>query len=67
MAAISSNLIAAEPTVEAIAAALRSAAAGAGDVSKRLSGAGVDWSTSWEQSFPDELLDRVMGALGVRG
>ena len=65
MAAISTNLIAAEPTVEAIAAALRSAAAGAEDVSSRLGGATVRWSTSWEQSFPDELLDRVMLALGA--
>jgi hypothetical protein len=65
MAAISTNLIVAEPTVEAIAAALRSAAAGAEDVSSRLGGATTRWSTSWEQSFPDELLDRIMLALGA--
>ena len=62
LAAISSNLLTVEPTVEGIAAGLRAAAAAAGDSARRLTGAEVNWSTRWEQSFPDELLDRVIAA-----
>jgi hypothetical protein len=64
MAAISANLITAEPTVESIAGALASAAAGADDAQRRLRGATVDWSTGWEESLPDELLDRLMAYFG---
>lgn len=62
LAAISSNLLTVEPTVEGIAAGLCAAAAAAGDSARRLTGAEVNWSTRWEQSFPDELLDRVIAA-----
>ena len=44
MAAISSNLIAAEPTIEGVAAALSDAAAGAPDADRRLRGSQVNWS-----------------------
>jgi glycosyltransferase involved in cell wall biosynthesis len=65
LAAISSNLLTVEPTVEGIAAGLRAAAAGVEDGARRLAGAEVNWSTQWERSFPDELLDRVIAALGA--
>jgi glycosyltransferase involved in cell wall biosynthesis len=67
MAAISSNLIVAEPSTGAIAAALHAAATKAPDAAGRLAGARVQWSKSWDESFPDELLDRIAGALGLNG
>ena len=59
MAAISSNLIAVEPTVEALAAAIGAAAADAGDVERRAAGGDVRWSRDWNESFDDELLARL--------
>ena len=56
---ISANLIAAEPTVEGIVAALREAAAGVADVDRRLRGAAVNWCRSWEEAFSPELLDQI--------
>ncbi|MDQ6810499.1 MAG: hypothetical protein M3Z95_01195, partial [Actinomycetota bacterium] len=61
MAQISSNLLTAEPSVEDVAAALGEAAAGAGDFERRVRGSEVRWSSDWNQSFDDELLDRVIG------
>jgi glycosyltransferase involved in cell wall biosynthesis len=65
LTAISSNLIGAAPSVGGIAAAIQIAAAAAGDTRRRLEGAGVDWSTSWVQSFPDEMLERICAVLGI--
>lgn len=65
LAAISSNLITAEPTVAAVAAALGEATAGASDVERRAAGAHVRWSRSWSESFDDALLDRVDSLLGA--
>ncbi|MGI8579754.1 MAG: hypothetical protein ACR2K9_04290, partial [Solirubrobacteraceae bacterium] len=64
MTAISSNLITAEPGVEAIAAALVEAAAGVDDFKRREAGSAVNWSRDWSESFDDPLLDRVLGFLG---
>jgi glycosyltransferase involved in cell wall biosynthesis len=66
LAAISPNLLAVEPTVDGIAAGLRTAVEGAQDTARRLTGAQVDWSTGWDQSFSDALLDRVIAVLGAR-
>ena len=66
-AAISPNLIAAEPTVEGIADALSGAAAAAGDVERRVRGADVRWSLDWDSSFDDRLLDRVTRSFGHEG
>jgi glycosyltransferase involved in cell wall biosynthesis len=63
MAAISPNLISAEPDVESIADALCDAAAGAEDVERRVRGSRVDWSRDWDESFGDELIQRVAGWL----
>jgi glycosyltransferase involved in cell wall biosynthesis len=63
MAAISPNLIAAEPSIEAVAAALCEAAAGADDVERRLRGSAVRWPRDWDSSFGDELLTRVLSLL----
>lgn len=65
MAAISPNLLAAEPTVEGIAAALRDAQARAGDVPARLAGADVRWPRSWDAAFDEALLARVEALLQI--
>ena len=63
LAAISPNLIAAEPGVESIAAALGEAAAAVDDGERRVAGSAVRWSRDWDASFGDEVLDRVIDAL----
>lgn len=57
--AISTNLIADEPTIDTIAAALRAAAAEVGDYERRAAGSQVRWSRDWDTSFDDQLLARV--------
>jgi glycosyltransferase involved in cell wall biosynthesis len=64
MAAISSNIVAAEPGIETVAAALCEAAAGVEDVDRRVRGSAVRWARNWDDAFPDELIDRVAGWLG---
>jgi glycosyltransferase involved in cell wall biosynthesis len=59
LAAISPNLVAVEPGIEAIADALGEAAAAADDVDRRVRGSAVRWSRDWDESFDDELLGRV--------
>jgi hypothetical protein len=63
LTAISSNLVPAAPTVEGIADALHAAAAHADDVERRVRGSAIRWSTDWDSSFGDALLDRVMRLL----
>ncbi len=65
MAAISPNITAAEPGIEAVADALCAASENAGDVSRRVSGSAVGWSRSWDESFDDELMDRVLALIRV--
>ena len=67
MAAISSNIITAQPTVTAIVDALAEATAGVGDARRRADGAAVRWSRDWATSFDDALIDRVEALLGARG
>ena len=57
MAAISPNLIAAEPTVEGVAAALAEAVGRS--PASRLAGADVRWARTWSEAFPDALMARV--------
>jgi GT2 family glycosyltransferase len=59
LAAISGNLVAAEPTIESLAAALREAGRRAEDLQRRVTGSAVRWSRDWQASFPDELLERL--------
>jgi glycosyltransferase involved in cell wall biosynthesis len=65
LTAISSNLITAEPSVEAIAAALGQAAAGVEDFERRARGSAVQWSRDWDRSFDDALLERVTAFLAT--
>jgi glycosyltransferase involved in cell wall biosynthesis len=59
LAAITSNLIAADPGVEGITAALREASDRVEDFESRARGAQVRWSSDWERSFGDELMRRI--------
>jgi hypothetical protein len=63
LAAISPNLVAAEPGVEGVAEALCAAAERVEDFAERAAGAQVRWSRSWDESFPDDLLDRLTAFL----
>jgi glycosyltransferase involved in cell wall biosynthesis len=63
MAAISPNLLAVEPSIDAIARGLRDAAAAVEDVEGRARGSAVRWSRDWNESFDDELLMRVASFL----
>jgi len=65
MTAISSNLITAEPSVDAIVAGLIEAEAGVDDVDRRVRGSDVRWSRDWNVSLDDELMARVAGFLGA--
>lgn len=60
---ISTNLLAVEPTVEAVAAGLREAARAVTDYDRRVRGAQVSWARTWEQAFNPEVLDRLAGFL----
>ena len=56
---ISSNFCVAEPTVPSVAAALGIAASRVSDLAARESGAQVNWSQDWDQTFSPELLNQV--------
>jgi hypothetical protein len=59
LTAISSNIIAGEPTVRGIAEALARAVDRASDFQGRADGCQVRWSHDWNTSFDDALLDRL--------
>jgi glycosyltransferase involved in cell wall biosynthesis len=65
LAGISANLIAVEPTVNAIAEGLCEAVARADDVAARLRGSTLGWSRDWDDSFSAPLLDRVVAFLAA--
>jgi Glycosyl transferase family 2 len=63
MAAISANIITAEPTLDALAEGVAGAARRVEDFDGRVRGSHVRWSRSWSESFDDELMERVEGFL----
>ncbi len=63
MAQISSNLVTAQPTVEGVVAALGEAVAGAPDHERRAAGSHVRWSSDWDRTFDDAVLERVAALL----
>jgi hypothetical protein len=65
MSAISSNLITAPPSIDGVVAGLREAVSAVGDVDRRVRGGRVEWSRSWADSLPDDLMQRVEELLGV--
>ena len=63
LSAISPNLLAAPPTVDAIADMIAEAVAGAGDAQRRARGSAVAWSRDWQRSFDEALVRRLVDAL----
>jgi hypothetical protein len=59
MRSISTNLIAAEPAIDALGTALAQAADHTVDVGRRVAGAQLAWSRSWAESFDEAVLSRV--------
>jgi GT2 family glycosyltransferase len=66
MTAISPNLIAVEPSIDAVADGLCRAADAVGHFERRVRGSEVQWSRDWDQSFPDSLLELLEHALELR-
>jgi hypothetical protein len=64
MTLISPNLVAQPPTISGIVRGLGVASARAEDFDARVRGSRVGWSRDWNESFPDQLIDRVAGLLG---
>ena len=64
MTLISPNLVAQPPTISGIVRGLGLASARAEDFDARVRGSRVGWSRDWNESFPDQLIDRVAGLLG---
>jgi hypothetical protein len=56
---ISTNILAAEPTVNGVAQTIAKAAILSRDWNLRLAGSKVNWSSSWEQTFNPELLAQI--------
>ena len=63
MAAISPNLITAEPNIDGVAAALGEAVGRVGDFEQRALGGDVRWSREWDDSFGDDMMARVEALL----
>jgi hypothetical protein len=64
---ISANLVAAEPSVEGVAAALSVAEARAEHLDQRARGSHVDWPASWAQALDDDLLAGIERLLAIHG
>lgn len=65
MSAISSNIITAEPSLDALVQGLREAAGRVEDFERRASGSQVRWSRDWDTSFDHTLMARVASFLGI--
>jgi hypothetical protein len=65
MRAISSNIMAVEPSVRELVEGLRSAVTRADDHAARLAGAQVSWSRSWDATFGPDQLAAVEAFLGL--
>ena len=59
LATISTNLIAAEPTIDGVAAGLAEAASRVGEHEARVAGADVAWSDDWERSLDDAVMGEI--------
>ena len=58
---ISTNFVAAEPTIDGIVLALGIAAKRVYEYQDRIAGAVVNWPQSWEDAFNDDFMNRVKG------
>jgi glycosyltransferase involved in cell wall biosynthesis len=59
LTAISSNIIAVEPTIEEIKQGLKKAADNINDYDRRVQGSQVHWSIRWEDSFNEKVLGKI--------
>jgi glycosyltransferase involved in cell wall biosynthesis len=57
--AISSNIIAVDPTIEDVSCGLREAVADIGNYERRVKGSQVNWATDWESAFNSRFMDQV--------
>jgi hypothetical protein len=62
---VSSNLIVADPTVEAVAHAVADATTRVGEVEARIAGSDVRWPRSWSQSLNQDVMAFAERALGL--
>jgi hypothetical protein len=65
LAGISANLIAAEPTVEGVVAALAAAEQRAERLEERADGSRVAWPASWDEALGGETLERVERLIAI--
>jgi hypothetical protein len=63
LSTISSNLLAAEPTIAGVAEKLVWAAKHCGNEAARRKGAQVTWASNWDAAFDDEKMVRIVGWL----
>ncbi len=63
LSAISSNLLAAEPTIAGVAEKLAWAAQHSDDEAARRKGAKVNWASSWDAAFDEDKMSRILGWL----
>ena len=64
LAAISTNLVVAEPTLPSVVAALGAAAGRVGDAEARVRGARLEWPRSWDEAFDERARAVLVGWLG---
>jgi hypothetical protein len=61
--AISSNLLAVEPTLTGLVAGLREAVSRVDRYDDRVAGSRVRWSTSWDGCFDEEVLSGIVALI----
>ena len=65
LAKISSNLIAAKPTIEGVSEKISWAAGQCADHSSRLAGAKVNWASNWDDVFDEQSLSNIIQWLNI--
>ncbi len=60
LSAISSNLLAAKPTIAGVAEKLAWAASHCADIDARRAGAKVHWASSWDETFDEEKMAMIL-------
>jgi glycosyltransferase involved in cell wall biosynthesis len=63
MSRISENLITADPSIDAVAAALSEAVRASGDHEARVRASAVDWCRDWSSAFDEARMDAIGDAL----
>jgi hypothetical protein len=59
MSAISSNIIAVQPTVGKIKEGLISALSKVNNFKERVTGSNLNWSTNWNDTYSSEVMDKI--------